>query len=340
MDGQRQRVVVGFLGVLAVLGILLHFVGVDELTRELSNADGTMVTLVVLAIFGWLAAWGFGLQTVLNTLGNEVSFVRSVLIMNGAMFSNNVTPFGQAGGEPVTALLISKTTDAEYERGLAAIATMDSLNFVPSIVIAMIGLGYYATQTTFSRRLQLAAVVVVALTVGVTAGGYLGWQRRSRIQRGIVKLLVTVLNPVLGVLPRVSRFDREAIRSRVDHFLGSIERIATDREGVTVALGAAAAGWAFQMVALWLSFQAVGAPVPFAIVLFAVPVGAMAGVTPLPGGAGGIEAVLVGLISTLPGAVAGLETITAAVVIFRGAVYVIPVVIGGLVMNAASIDYL
>ena len=339
MNGAQLRTtVLGFLGTFAILGLLLYFVGVEELVRELRRADGETVGLIVVVTLGWLAAWGYGLRTVLDVLGVDVSLTQSFFILNGAMFSNNVTPFGQAGGEPVTALLISKLTDTEYERGLAAIASVDSLNFVPSITLALMGAGFYATQTSFGRRLRLATAAVVVLSVAVPVLAFVGWRKRTAIRGAVARALAPVLQRVARVAPVDASVSREALESRIGHFFDSIERVATNRRGLTLALAASTVGWVFQMIALWLAFVAIGSPVPFSVLLFVVPVGAIAGVTPLPGGAGGIEAVLVGLLSSLPGAAVGWETAFAAVVLFRGAIYWVPVVIGGGVVSVVGID--
>ncbi|WP_115864400.1 lysylphosphatidylglycerol synthase transmembrane domain-containing protein [Halorussus litoreus] len=339
MNGAQLRTtILGFLGTFAILGLLLYFVGIEGLVRELRRADPATLALVLVVTLGWLAAWGYGLRTVLHVLGADVSFVQSFFILNGAMFSNNITPFGQAGGEPVTALLISKVADTEYERGLAAIASVDSLNFVPSISLALAGAGFYATQTSFGRRLQFATAVIVGLSVAVPVVAFVGWRNRVRLRRTISKLLAPVLRFVTRIAPVDVALSRETIETRVAGFFDSIERVATDRRGLTLALTASTAGWMFQMVALWLAFLAIGSPVSFAVLLFVVPVGAIAGVTPLPGGAGGIEAVLVGVLISLPGAGVEKATAFAAVAIFRGAIYWVPIVIGGGVMSVVGVD--
>jgi uncharacterized protein (TIRG00374 family) len=254
------------------------------------------------------------------------------------MFSNNITPFGQAGGEPVTALLIAKVTDSEYEQGLAAIASVDTLNFIPSVTLALLGAGYYATKTSFGQRLQVLVAGIVALAVVAPSIGYLSWRRRTRIQSWIVRILTPGLKRLGGIVPRFQSPTRQAIHSRIGHFVAAIERVAGDRRGILLTLTASTAGWVLQMVALWLAFLAIGSSIPFTVLLFVIPVGALAAITPLPGGAGGIEAVLVGVLTTLPELTIGGGTAFAAVVIFRGAVYWIPVTIGGVVMGVVGVD--
>ncbi|UPV75694.1 flippase-like domain-containing protein [Halorussus limi] len=339
MNGAQLRTtIIGFLGTFAILGLLLYLVGVEGFVQELRHADTEAVALIVVVTIGWLAAWGFGLRTVLDVLGVDVSFVKSFFILNGAMFSNNITPFGQAGGEPVTALLISKVADTEYERGLAAIASVDSLNFVPSIVLALGGAAFYATQTSFGRRLRLATAAIVVLSIAVPFAGFFGWRNRNALRRAIARVLAPILRLVTRVAPVDVSLSRETLETRVGEFFDSIERVATNRRGLALALVASTAGWVCQMVALWLAFAAIGSPVPFAVLLFVVPVGAIAGITPLPGGAGGIEAVLVGLLSSLPGAGVSTGTAFAAVIIFRGAIYWVPVTIGGGVVSVVGVD--
>lgn len=92
------------------------------------------------------------------------------------------------------------------------------------------------------------------------------------------------------------------------------------------------------MIALWVAFWAIGTAVPFSVMLFVVPIGALASITPLPGGAGGIETVLVSVLAGLPSITVGLDTALAAVVIFRGAVYWIPMIIGGTVVSWVGVN--
>lgn len=61
--------------------------------------------------------------------------------------------------------------------------------------------------------------------------------------------------------------------------------------------------------------------------LFAVPLAYVAGATPLPGGLGGIEAAFVALLVPTTGVPA--SAVTAAVLVFRGGVYWMPMAIGG-----------
>jgi hypothetical protein len=325
---------VGFAAALVVFALLFLLAGVDRLVDTLVRADLRLVGAVVVVTLGWLLAWSGALRTVLDVLGVETSVRQAFLIFAGAMFSNNITPFGQAGGEPVTALLISESTDAEYETGLAAIASVDTLNFVPSITFALVGIGYFATTATLNPDLELGLALVVVLALVVPGLIYYGWKRRYELEHRAVRRLTPLIQRVGGWVPRVTVPDAEGIERRIGGFFEAIERVATNPRGLALALALSALGWFLQSVGLWLAFEAIGSSVPFYVALFAVPIGAIAGATPLPGGAGGIEAVLIGLLQAFPGI--GIAPATAAVIIFRGSVYWVPTAIGGVVMSVVG----
>ena len=89
-------------------------------------------------------------------------------------------------------------------------------------------------------------------------------------------------------------------------------------------------------VALTAAFGAVGQPIPPHVVVFTIPLANLAGATPLPGGLGGIEAAYVALLVPTTGVAAA--TVTAAVLVFRGATYWMPVVLGGIVTAAFGVS--
>ena len=339
MPGETKRAtLLAFAAAVVVFAVLLVVVGVDDVLVALAGADPGLAGLVVLSTLGWLAAWALALRVVLGVLGVSVSPLAAFFVFAGATFSNNVTPFGQAGGEPVTALLISRVTDAEYETGLAAIASVDTLNFVPSIALALFGAGYFATAVTLGTNRNVAAAVVVVVVLAVAVPGLisLAWSRRYELEARAVSVVVPLVRRATRRLPRVSVPTESGLERRVDGFFRAIERVGAEPWSLAAALGLSAVGWGFQMAGLWLAFHAVGTPIPLSVALVVVPIAAIAGVTPLPGGAGGIESVLVLLLLAAPLAAVSQSVALAAVVVFRGAVYWVPVLLGGTVAAVAS----
>src|SRR6056297_2435455 len=117
MDGDRRTTIAGFVGAIVVLAALFWVVGFNEIVQTIAGAHLPLVASVVLLTLVWLTCWGMSLHTVLGALGTSIDRRTAVLVFTAAVFSNAITPFGQAGGEPVSALLISEAADSDYESG-------------------------------------------------------------------------------------------------------------------------------------------------------------------------------------------------------------------------------
>jgi len=328
MDGDRKTTLAGFAGALVVLGLLFWAVGIDALLGHLSRARLPIVLAVVTMTVVWLSCWGMSLHTVLGALDSPVPAHTAILVFSSAVFSNAITPFGQAGGEPVAALLVSEAADSEYETGLAAIASVDTLHFVPSIGLATVGLGTFAVESVnLDQNLYFAAAAVGLLAATFLGAALLGWQYRYEIERVVVGVLTPVIRRVSSVLPRVEPPEGNVIEDRIEGFFTAIDRVAGSRRTILLASLYSTAGWLSLSTALWLSLASLGHVVPFVAMLVVVPVASIAAITPLPGGLGGIEAAFIALIVSTTGLAASVAG--AGVVIYRLSTYWLTLFIGG-----------
>jgi uncharacterized protein (TIRG00374 family) len=328
MDGDRLTTLGMFAVALAVLSVVVWFIGADAVFDALGDADRSVVPALLAVVVVWLSAWGLALWTVLRTIGAPVSIPLAVALFAAAVFSNNVTPFGQAGGEPLSGLLISTAADSEYETGLAAIASVDTLHFVPSIGLAIVGVvSLLAGAVELTEDLRVALLGVVVLVGLIATAATLGWRYRDRVRGTVVRVVTPIAGTLGRLIPGWSPPDESDVAERVDGFFAAVGRVATSRRTIAFAMGCSALGWTALAGAMWLSLYALGYTVPFAAALFVVPVGSIAGVTPLPGGLGGLEAALITLLVPTTGVPASVAT--AGVLIYRGATYWLPVLVGG-----------
>jgi len=333
MLGDRRATIIGFAGALLVLAGLIWFIGPQDILDGLSAADPAMVALVLLAAAGWVSAWGMSLWTVLRALGAPIPAWKAIAVFTSAMFANNVTPFGQAGGEPVSALLISRAADSDYEDGLAAIASVDTMHFAPSIGLTLVGITFVLLQgVTPGRNILFATGILAVLTVGFVIAALVGWRYRYRVESLIVAGMTPIVSAVRRILPGHSELSSNAIERRIENFFHSIERVATDRKTIAMAIGFSALGWFSLSLALWFAVTAVGADVPLGPVLLVAPLGSIAGFTPLPGGSGAIEGAFAGLLVAATGISAGLAF--SGVMVHRAATYWLLTLIGGGVASA------
>lgn len=331
---QLRTAIAGFVGGGVVLAFLIAFVGSDRVFAVLSTADPWLVAAVAGVAVAWLAAWGMALYLVLVALDTAPAVRVTVPVYAGVACLNNVTPFGQAGGEPLSALLIARVAKTRYETGLAAAASVDVINVLPSVALALASLGYLATVTTFGRQLTVVTVTIGVLAAVVVTGLAVGWRLRNDLEGALVRGIEGLFDRLARFLPDRFVPSEAGVEHRVGNFFGSIERVGTTRHTLAGAVSFSAIGWGFRMTSLWLAFAALDASVPVSVVLVVVPVANLAGVTPLPGGLGSIDATMVGLLVPLAGVSA--EVATAAVLIHRLAVYWLPVALGGVVLVAAG----
>ncbi|MFW5949795.1 MAG: lysylphosphatidylglycerol synthase transmembrane domain-containing protein [archaeon] len=330
MDGDRRTTIAGFAGAIAVLALLFWIVGYDEIVRTLSGASILLVAAVVLVTVLWLICWGMSLHTVLGALGVSIQPRSSILVFTAAVFSNAITPFGQAGGEPVSALLIAEVADSEYETGLAAIASVDTLHFVPSIGLATVGIGAIAVQSvSLGRNLYFATLAVAFLAMIFLGAVVVGWRYRYEIERTVVHFSTPVIRRLFGILPRIERPTKTTIEQRIEGFFLAVDRVAGSRKTLVAASVYSTFGWLSLSGALWLSLAAIGHTVPFVAALIVVPVGSIAAITPLPGGLGGVEAAFIALLVSTAGITAPVAS--AGIVIYRLSTYWLPIVIGGVI---------
>lgn len=325
IDGRHS--VVGFAAAIAIIAVLLWIVGYEEIAEAFALVRPWALASVAGVALLWMLAWALGLRTVLRVLDVDVSIPGAYLIQAAVNFTNNVTPFGQAGGEPISALLISGSVDAEYETGLAAIASADAINFLPSIAFAVLGLAYYAVEFTLSTRLRQAALVVALLIVVLAGVAYAGWRYRHRIEELTVRALTPVLRAFGRILPYRQPPEPEVVRAHVRGFYRDVGRLAGEPDRLVVAIAFSAVGWFCLVGSLWLSIYSLGHVVPLPALLVVVPLAAIASLAPLPGGLGGVETALVLLlvpVTSVSPAVAG-----AAVLVHRTGTYWLPLVVGG-----------
>lgn len=335
MAGQsRKALILGFAGAVALLAGLFVLVGPQDVLELLATAKPLYVGLTLALAIGWLIAWGLMLRQVLSTLGIDIRFTTSFFVYTAVVFANNITPFAQAGGEPIAALLVSKVSESRYETGLAGIASVDISNVLASVILIVLGIGYHATTATIGDRLETAVGSAVVLIGTISVVLVLVWRYRQTL---IERVPAIVAPPIVRAYPGRSDVPtlEGSLTERLTSLFENFERIGDDRIGLGTIIFLSVLGWLCQAGALLTAFEAFGYTISPAIVLFTIPLANLAGATPLPGGLGGIEAALVALLVPTTGIAAA--TVTAAVVLFRGIIYWFPVAVGGATTAALGV---
>ena len=315
------KTVAGF----AVAGVILYLlavgIGIEEIREELADADPLWLAAGCASTAVGLVSWAKAWQVVLGVVGIPVRFRKLVVTYYAATFANYVTPLGQAGGEPFIAYVLARDTDASYEDSLASVVTADLLNLLPFFTFAAVGMGVLLVRTTLPDEVRGVAVALVVFAVGVPAGAAAGWRVRKRLGRLVVRLVAPVVR-------RTRFFSVEGVRRRLRELNEAFERIAADPQALAHAMVYSYVGWLFFALPLYFAALTVGEPLGLLLVFFIVPASTLAGLTPSPGGLGGVTAALVALLGVL----AGFSSATgyAVATVYRLASYWFAVLVGGL----------
>lgn len=315
------KILVGFV----VAGILLYFLGAvvgwQRVFVRLAEADIGLVLLACGSTFVGLLAWGKTWQVVLDAIGIEVSTTQISVTYFAATFANYVTPFGQAGGEPFIAYVLSQDTGASYEDSLASVVSTDLLNLLPFFNFAAIGFAVLLLRAKLPDPIEPLVLGLTVLAIAIPVLAYAGWNHRQGVENTILRICSPLLN-------RTTRFSVDSLRHRIDGFYESLELIAADPKALLHALVFSYTGWVFFVGPLYLSAIALGLPFDPLLVLFIVPASTIAGLLPTPGGLGGVETALVALLIYLAGMTGGDALAVATV--YRIASYWFAITVGGL----------
>ncbi len=314
------KILVGFAVAGALVYLLGVVVGLEDVELTLARANPRWLALACASTLVGLVAWSKAWQVVLAIVGVDVTFRRLVVTYLSATFANYVTPFGQAGGEPFIAYVLSQDTGAAYEDSLASVVIADLLNLLPFFNFAALGLAVLVINARLPDVIRPLAFGLTGLAVAIPAIAYVGWNHRAGVERWVLRMLSPVLD-------RTNRFSVEGVRERIEGFYESLELVADEPRELAYALVFSYTGWLFFALPLYVAALTLGLRIEPLLVLFIVPASTIAGFVPTPGGLGGVETALVVLLVTLA-SVTWSEAFALATV-YRVASYWFALVVGG-----------
>jgi len=333
-----RRTILGFGVALLAVGAFLSLLDPAAMWSVIRRTDPLAVAVGLLAVVLAVACWAESMRRVLLATGGHLSPRQGFAAYASGMFAKQVLPMGNAGGPAIMAYAIDRESDLDFERSLAVVTVGDFLGLCASLLLALVGIAYVVLTVPPTRLVQ-AALVGVALfgVVLVSVAVLLVFRRRTL--RYLVLGVARILRDTVGRLSDrlAAALTREAVDASTRRYFETFDAAAGDRRSMAVAATLALCGWTLFAVPLYTSAAAVGAPMAFGLVLFVVPVGGLATVIPLPGGLGGVEFAVAGMVLALT--TADTAVVGAMVLLYRLCVYWFVVLLGGvgLAMTAASV---
>ena len=311
-----RRAVPGLVLALALVGLLLYGVGWEEVLANLERAEPAPLAAAVVAGGTVLALRGAIVHRLLGPVEGAARGWPFALAFLSGYFARSALPWGRSVGTPITAYLLAASSESEFEDNLAVVATAEVFAFLASIVVALVGLSVYVLGGDVPGDLltNLALVaggsVLVVLTVAIAIAR--GW-----VQPFLFGLAAR-LESLAARLPRLAASEG-ALQARLAGFFTTLERIGAARRTLAAAFAIALASWLVNALPLYFALLALSVDAPLALAFAVAPLASFGGVLPLPGGTGGIEAVLTALLVALAGVTGDVAAATA--VLYRLSTY-------------------
>lgn len=332
----RRRALTAVILWLLIFAVFVALTGEQKFVSTLSQVSAVELAVILAAVSVGVITMGGSLFVISRHLDIGVSLVETIFLNTSVSLAHNLTPFGQAGGAPIGAVVLSDRSGDSYEKCLAAISVKDIVGFVPSILIFTIGGTYLVVfEQSVTGRLRQAFAVFTVFVFLVVVSAILVRQYPDRVRRYLHRF-VALLNRTVGQIPRIPSLDETEIERRVDNFSDSVGNVSSDRKTIFLASLLATASFLAKGCQLWLALRAVGVEIPLMLAIFIYPTSLLASAAPTPGGSGAIEGIQIGMI--LAATPAGKELVIPAVTLSRGLIYWTPIVLGSITISVFQLE--
>ncbi len=311
----------------AIIVAMVLFADVNRFLEALRTADGFY--LLVALFFGMLPflVWSYPWYRFFQEMDIEVSYLKVLKMFMAGHFLNSITPLGQFGGEPFMAYVISRNTDASYERAFSTVFSADIINAVPGITFVLGG-GLYLLLLGSATKLVLEAVYI-ALLVTVVGGSivYLLWFKTGSIENTILR----VLRAVSGAVGRGQGVVLKAEES-LDRMEKSFDIVGSSPRTIVETAVIAHLSFLSEIFSLYFILLSLGfTGLSLTPAYFVLTLASIADFSPTPGGSGTYEAALAGLLTVFfP---IGFATALVAAILFRLTTYWPGLAIGYITLN-------
>ncbi len=290
--------------------ILIYISDFNKFIDVINRADKLLLVSAIGVGICVIPIWSNSWYHFLNCVGGDKTFFETLKLFMAGNFMNSITPLGQFGGEPFMAYIIKDNSNIEYEKALSAVISADIINTVPIFTFIFGGALYLLLSNSLnSFILEILYIAFLVTLVGGTIT-YLLWFKSGYIEFRIV-WFISILLEKIGV----GKVYIEKFEKKMYSLQDSFGKLGKNKRNLVKTAIIAHGFFILQVFSLYLVIRSVGVTTNLTPLYFVLPIAAVAGFTPTPGGSGTYEAVMATALATFLNL--DLATALAIGIIFR-----------------------
>lgn len=309
----KTLVIVGVL-VAAIYVVLPKIAGLEDAVAKLGDAQRPWLFAAIVANFFAFGSYVALFRGVVGEANLKLDWRESYQITMAGLAATRLFSAGGAGGIILTYWALRKAGMKQAETASRMVAFLVLLYGVYIIAVIVFGvilrIGLIPGDGPVSMTIVpagIAAVVLAVLLLMTLIPGDLQRRLDSRTGDGWLARLMTRLAAVPATVGNGIRTSWTFVRE--------------PRRGWLATLGAVGF-WAANIMILWASFRSLGISVPLGEIVVGFFVGMAANLAPAPAGVGAVDGGLIGAFAILG---YPLETVIAAVLIYRLVAFYLPI---------------
>lgn len=291
---KNKKVILFFIIGLAIMGVMLYYIGINEVIDALKSSNLWFVLLAfILQIFTYFLytlRWHIINKAADMSLGIKRLFPM-VLV---SLAVNNITPSGRGGGEPVRAYLLSKEGNYKFEDTFASVIADRSFDTFPFLILSIITI--FGIMYSFSLDRAILAILIICV-IGITAAVAILIYVCINEAFG-VKITSWVIRIVRRFYKKYDESTEKRIVEAVISFQSTMNLLLRNRTIQLYAFPLSFVIWIFEILRVYAVFLAFGANISPIVIGEVFIIASLVGMVPLlPGGLGAVDGIMILLYS-------------------------------------------
>lgn len=327
-----KRIWMGLFLSIAVIVIFLYSVGIERAVSVMHSISLKGAAFITFLSLLYLFVKAKCTQLALNSMKIKISFLQSFRVSNALIFTNSVTPMSNIGGEPIMAIFLSKLMKMPYEKGFAGILFANLMASVPYYSLTFMSFVLFSIFYDLTSFLQKTLIFISVLFFALFLIIFLVGKNRPFIER-IALYLTRKFQKILLKLKikEAFKFSEKTIEKKIKSFYNSFSHASRNRKNFTALIFLSHLSSLIHSACLYFILLFIGHAIPIYIAVLVYTISTIFSLSPLPGGSGTMEAILIFLLHVFVGI--PIYAAFATTLIYRIFTFWLYIIIGGISLS-------